>query len=253
MTSPLIRLFNTATSYIPILEGQAPAELTDKAPAALSVNSPEQALRKLHNALQEAHPEAGAPYWRVRCWGLVCWQPIYLALICVYQLKSVPLNLQALTQNQQATMVAGYQLPDGEWQEGDKEDLIAAICQQLGVFFTELEEVHRDLFGGRSVLYQTLLADQLLASLIVAGQLFSEFNAAEISAEFQRWAKALKLPLTPLKGFQNNTPAKPIFVRQTCCLHFRRSDGELCSNCPRLQAKQARENKKTPAISLTSV
>lgn len=244
MKKPLIRLFNTAASYIPILEGQVPAELTDKTPVALSANSPEHALYKLHNALQEAYPEAGAPYWRVRSWGLVCWQPIYLALICVYQLKNVPLNLQALTQSQQATMVAGYQLPEGQWQEGDKEGLIAVICQQLSVFFTEFEEVHRDLFGGRSVLYQTLLADQLLASLIVAGQLFSEFNTAEISAEFQHWAKALKLPLTPLKGFQNNAPAQPIFVRQTCCLHFRRSDGELCSNCPRLQEKQARVYKK---------
>jgi len=244
MEKPLPRLFKTAASFIPILKGRMLNTPADRDIGSLSADEPDQALRTLHHALQEAHPEAGAPYWRVRSWGLVCWQPIYLALICVYQLKSVPLNLQALTQNQQATMVAGYQLPEGEWQEGDKEDLIAVICQQLGVFFTEFEEAHRDLFGGRSVLYQTLLADQLLASLIVAGPLFSEFNTAEISAEFQHWATALKLPLTPLKGFQNNTPAKPIFVRQTCCLHFRRSDGELCSNCPRLQAKHAKEHKK---------
>ncbi|MEL0612339.1 siderophore ferric iron reductase [Marinomonas arenicola] len=244
MEKPLPRLFKTAASFIPILEGRMLNTPADRDIGSLSADEPEQALRTLHHALQEAHPEAGAPYWRVRCWGLVCWQPIYLALICVYQLKSVPLNLKALVQNQQATMVAGYQLPDGEWQEGDKEDLIAVICQQLSIFFTEFEEAHRDLFGGRSVLYQALLADQLLASLIVAGQLLPEFNAAKISAEFQRWAKALKLPLTPLKGFQNNTSAKPIFVRQTCCLHFRRSDGELCSNCPRLQAKHAKEHKK---------
>ncbi|MGB7392532.1 siderophore ferric iron reductase [Marinomonas sp.] len=244
METPLPRLFKTAASLIPILDGRMLNTPADRDIGSLSADEPDQALRTLHHALQEAHPEAGAPYWRVRCWGLVCWQPIYLALICVYQLKSVPLNLQALVQNQQATMVAGYQLPDGEWQEGHKEELINTICQSLARLFKTLQHAHMALFGGNPILYQTLLADQLLASLVVAGQLFPAFDEAAINTDFKHWANALALPLTPLKGLQYSPDKKVRFVRQTCCLHFRRCDGALCSNCPRLQAKHAREHKK---------
>ncbi|REG83857.1 siderophore ferric iron reductase [Marinomonas pollencensis] len=235
--NPLDLLVHTAVSFIPILEGDILFTPEDNAILSLSAGEPEKSLTILHSTLKQAHPEAGAPYWRVRCWGLVCWQPLYLALICVYQLKSVPLNLQHLVQRQQNTMVAGYQLAPGQWQTGAQGDLIQMVCQSLSIMFKTLQDAHLALFGGKPVLYQTLLADQLLASLLVAGKLLPECDEAAMTTDFRHWAEALKLPLTPLKGLQVSADQTTQFVRQSCCLHFRRDDGALCSDCPRQKTK----------------
>ena len=241
------RLFNTARSYIAVLDGQESLSNEKPSTTSLSATNPEPALRVLHKTLQEAHPETGAPYWRIRCWGLVCWQPIYLAIICVYQLKAIPLHLQNLEQKQQGEMVAGYCLPDGIWQEGNHETLIKTACEQLSILFQSLENAHVEAFGGQPALYKGLLADQLMSALIAIKNILPDEQKYDLEGDFRLWAQAMNLPLKPLKGLSLQTDKTPVFVRHTCCLHFRREGGELCSNCPRLLTKSAKQKQKCSA------
>ncbi|WP_137168835.1 siderophore ferric iron reductase [Marinomonas sp. FW-1] len=235
------RLFNTARSYIPALDGEEGR--SDEMPntANLSAKNPEQALRVLHNKLQEAHPETGSPYWRVRSWGLVCWQPVYLAMICVYQLKAIPQRLQDLEQKQSGEMIAGYCLPDGIWYEGNHEFLISRVCQQLNVLFQSFANAHVDAFGGQPALYRGLLADQLMSALIAIGNRLPIEQKFDLEQDFRDWAEAMTLPLKPLAGLRLQETDAPVFVRHTCCLHFRRDDGKLCANCPRLRTKNTKK------------
>jgi siderophore ferric iron reductase len=238
------RLFNTARSFITVLDGQEGVSDEKQSVTRLSTKNPEPALRVLHKTLQEAHPETGAPYWRIRCWGLVCWQPIYLAMICVYQLKAVPLSLKAIEQKQSGEMVAGFCLPDGIWQEGSHEALIIMVCEQLNSLFQSLETVHVNAFGGQPALYKGLLADQLMSALIGIGNLLPDEQKHNLAEDFRLWAQAMNLPMKPLEGLNLQTAKTPIFVRHTCCLHFRREGGELCSNCPRLHTKSAKKKQQ---------
>ncbi|NLQ17116.1 siderophore ferric iron reductase [Marinomonas sp. M1K-6] len=237
----LDRLFRTAKSYIAALDGQESVSAESKIDTVfLSSEKPAQALQALHQTLREAHPETGAPYWRVRCWGLVCWQPIYLAMISVYQLKAVPLSLHEIEQKQQGEMIAGYVLADGEWQEGCHEALIKAASEQLNRIFMPFETAHVEAFGGRPALYKGLLADQLMSALIAVRNVLPDEQKHTLEKDFCRWAHAMNLPLKPLAGLAPQTAAAPVFVRHTCCLHFRRDQGELCANCPRLHKRSAK-------------
>lgn len=242
MERPLDRLFTIAKSYIAVLDGQESGSQHDKPSTPyLSVKEPDSALMTLHQTLQEAHPETGAPYWRIRCWGLACWQPIYLAMICVYQLKTVPLRLQEIEQKQQGEMVCGYLLPDGAWQEGSHETLIQIASEQLNILFSSLQNTHVTAFGGRAALYQGLLADQVMSALIAISSLLPDQHKGRLKGDFTLWASAMNLPLKVLEGLQHQESEAPMFVRHTCCLHFRRDEGELCSNCPRLHKKKKRD------------
>lgn len=52
-----------------------------------------ETMARLHNYLQRQYPEAGARYWRARAWGLLIWQPIYLAVIAAHRCQIIlPLN-----------------------------------------------------------------------------------------------------------------------------------------------------------------
>lgn len=238
------RLFNTARSFIAVLDGQEGVSDEKQSVTWLSAKNPEHALLVLHNTLREAHPETGAPYWRIRCWGLACWQPIYLAMICVYQLKAVPLRLQDIEQKQSGEMVAGYFLPDGIWQEGSHETLIKTASEQLNIMFQSFETAHVDAFGGRPALYQGLLADQLMSALIAINNLLPDEQKYNLETDFQLWAQEMNLPLKPLAGLSQQETETPVFVRHTCCLHFRRDGGELCTNCPRLHTKNAKQKQQ---------
>lgn len=245
MERQLDRLFKTAKSYIAALDGQESGTQHDKPSTPyLSIKAPDSALMALHHTLKEAHPETGAPYWRIRCWGLACWQPIYLAMICVYQLKAVPLYLQEIEQKQNGEMVAGYFLPDGIWQEGTHETLIQTASEQLNTLFSLLQNTHVEAFGGRPALYKGLLADQLMSALINIGSLLPNQHTSRLKSDFKQWASAMDLPLRALEGLKQQASAQPIFVRHTCCLEFRCDAGELCSNCPRQHTRLAKNTQQ---------
>lgn len=233
----LDRLFVESKTYLAPLQGSELDNDLEGSPVLLSPTSTDSFLVNLHLALNKAHPEAGAPYWRVRSWGLSCWQPIYLALLCVYRLNYIPSTLDRLHQFQQQAHIAGYALPRGEWLSTHPEAMIQYGASQLNVLFKAFLTSHIILFGGNRIFYKALLADQLMTALI---SIHSSKNTKQIQHEYALWAKSLDLPMIPLTKLIQ-TSEQISFVRQTCCLHFRRDDGEVCTNCPR-QHKKSQEN-----------
>lgn len=53
-------------------------------------------IERLYRYLSLQYPEAGPRYWKTRGWGLLIWQPIYLAVIAAHKCQMVlPLNEMA--------------------------------------------------------------------------------------------------------------------------------------------------------------
>ena len=238
MKGHLEHLFSDSKEFLGLLQGRELETHLTESPMLLSSASAQPCLNNLRIALNKAYPEAGMPYWRIRSWELSCWQPVYLALICVYHIKHVPSTLSQIHQDQKQDYISGYAMFDGDWFSGEHEALVQYATQQLKTLFDALQAAHLDVFGGREVLYQAILADLLMASMINAGQAFATKEAIE--SEFLLWAKWLELPTTPSKNIIKGTD-KLTFNRRTCCLHFRRDDGDLCDNCPRLKKEKMKQ------------
>ena len=235
------RLFLSASQCIPALAGKEArvnrlAQGEANADKALALTLSVQSLEALHGELARRFPEAGSSYWRIRSWGLVNWQPIYLALICVYQLNCVPTSLGRMKQTRTQDYVAGYELEDDAWQAGNRDQLIYLAGCQLNQIFSSSKETFIDLFGGKPVMYQALLADQFIESLVQATH-FSLLCREQLVNDLPLWAKILNLPFVAMRGLMCERD-EVRFIRHTCCLHYQREDGDLCITCPRHKSKK---------------
>ena len=69
-------------------------------------------LKRLHAALAQRYPEAGAAFWAVRVWTNITWQPAYLAVIGIHMQGVLP-DLRGLSQKGEGIHIDGYRLLPG--------------------------------------------------------------------------------------------------------------------------------------------
>lgn len=228
-------LFSAAEQLIPSLKGR----LVEGEVPLLAGADTGMALA-LHDHWRLAHPEAGPAYWLTRSWGMLCWQSIYLAMVAVYRVGAVP-ALDKLGQHYQAGLVSGFSLPAAPLIRGEREVLIAAAGQRLRRHWQALFEMVASELRLRPGFVRPLLADDLLAALVRVPDFFTEVSRAEVAAHASLWLAACGLPAEHLAGWRQAADltevasAAPGYVRQRCCLHYKRRDGALCDNCPRQQ------------------
>ncbi|HDZ8829295.1 TPA: siderophore ferric iron reductase [Aeromonas dhakensis] len=232
-------LFAAAAGLIPSLKGRLVA--AGEAEALLTATkqaTPAEVAATLHEYWRLAHPEAGPAYWLTRSWGMLCWQSIYLAMVAVYRLRAVP-ALERLGQGYQDGLVSGFTLPAEPMIKGEQEVLIKAAGERLQAHWQALFAALGQVQRLRPGFVRPLLADDLLAALVRVPEFFDEVTPAEVVAHAPHWLAACGLPAEHLAGWQPAPwpPAAGLvgYVRQRCCLHYKRRDGELCANCPRRQ------------------
>lgn len=230
-------LCEAASSLIASLKGEPVA---GEAPLLMASgtrqSAPELALA-LHEHWRHAHPEAGPAYWLTRSWGMLCWQSIYLAMVAVYRAGTVP-ALDRLGQGYQGGLVSGFSLPVAPMIRGEREVLIAAAGTRLRSHWQQLFELMAGVQRLRPGFIRPLLADDLLAALVRVPDFFEEVARDEVARDAPLWLAACGLPSEHLAGWrplQAQPAGEPAYVRQRCCLHYKRRDGELCGNCPRRQ------------------
>ncbi|MGY6036795.1 siderophore ferric iron reductase [Aeromonas sp. AE23HZ002T15] len=229
----------TASSLIASLKGEPVAGETPLLVASGTRQPAPELARALHDYWRLAHPEAGPAYWLTRSWGMLCWQSIYLAMVAVYRVGAVP-ALDRLGQGYQAGLVSGFTLPVEPMITGAREVLIAAAGTRLRTHWQQLFELMGSVQRLRPGFIRPLLADDLLAALVRVPDFFGEISREEVAAHAPLWLAACGLPSEHLAGWNSlqappGVEAVPGYVRQRCCLHYKRRDGELCGNCPRRQ------------------
>lgn len=212
------------------------------------------ALEALLAHWKVAYPEAGRAYWSLRCWGILIWQPIYLGVIGVHTAQRA-LSLDRFEQPIENGWTREVRLPDHAPAPGDPIALIdlaaceiAACCAQI---FDELARVIRLNTHAAS----GMQADCVLAALLALRPTRPDWNHAHVEALGERWLTALALAgRSSFFSYARSDGSSALALdRQTCCYHYRRRDGELCSTCPRLEKREriARLNAERDATSAT--
>ncbi|MEF1192735.1 siderophore ferric iron reductase, partial [Vibrio parahaemolyticus] len=88
MSEPFFpQLFQTSQTITPYLHGDIGRIESDAIHIDNDINP---IVQELYRQLSETYPESGRAYWLTRTWDLLCWQPIYVALVSIYGFQSLP-------------------------------------------------------------------------------------------------------------------------------------------------------------------
>lgn len=197
-----------------------------------SINSAEQ-IKRLYFCIAETHPEAGNSYWLTRTWDLICWQPVYLAFISIYGLKSLP-DFNHFAQHSKHNFIAGYRFSSPHHVHSEVEELIPLAAEQLTTLFDDYRQQINRWTRIRPGFTNHLLADLLLRCLTLLQEHEPNLENDYILDQAKRWLSAFGLPTKHLASLQVNTDSGKLkLVRMSCCLVYKCHSGNLCEDCPR--------------------
>ncbi|MDG9671436.1 siderophore ferric iron reductase [Hahella sp. CR1] len=228
---PLDALLRAAALAHPALTGEISVDNTGLI-CAKADN--QEVLTQLHNYWRNACPEAGAPYWAVRSWTMLVWQPTFIAVAAVH-IVGAAAPLSELGQKYAKGVVAGFRTPPVALPTAAIERLIelsgAELAQVCEGFLEQLNRIAKV----KPLIAKRLVADSLLSALSRLSLLSAPPDNDEIQHWAQAWLKAMDLvgysSLTPIP--LHNGRLQLTLDRKACCLHYLRQDGELCASCPK--------------------
>ena len=191
-------------------------------------------LRDLYDQLEATYPKAGEPFYAVRLWTNLIWQPAFLAVIAVHAHGALP-QLDQISQQRQGIHINGFRLPPGPQQKADLETLIASAGAYLRVLtdamLVDINAITR---------LKPLPAKRLLADRMLGLMLRLLHYQPGITVHEQRRLSALWLAAMGLSGHGDlETLALDdgsdilITARKGCCLDYRAMPGTYCSSCPK--------------------
>ncbi|HDZ56769.1 MAG TPA: siderophore ferric iron reductase [Pseudomonas xinjiangensis] len=199
-----------------------------------SVENPAR-IASLHGHWQQAHPEAGPHYWSTRSWTLLIWQPVYLSLLAVHLANRAPCLAQ-MGQSVESGFVGGFCLPEHCPHKGAEETLIRFAAEQINDFTEQQLNEFNSVSSIYPKLARLLVADCVRAALLLV-QRQQGLSNAQLRGVERSWMEALGLPGASalIEVCLDDGRACLALSRKACCQHFRRSDGEPCSSCPKLK------------------
>ncbi|MCG5076883.1 siderophore ferric iron reductase [Paraburkholderia tagetis] len=221
----------------PPASGQDPLHVC---PAPHACESNRAALDALLAHWSRACPEAGRAYWAARCWGILIWQPVYLSVIGVHAARRA-LSLASFAQPIAEGWTREVRLHDHAPAVGDTGTLIALAACEIAASCAQIHDDLAAVIRVNPVTARGTQADVVLAALLAASKARPEWRHADIEATGRQWLAALDIDgCGGYFAFERSDGSRALALeRRTCCYHYRRRDGEMCSTCPRL-AKQER-------------
>ncbi|MZI93908.1 siderophore ferric iron reductase [Vibrio sp. CAIM 722] len=228
-------LFEKARSVTPYLDGKICSPDNN-----VLLSSPQKQpeisawIKELYQALERNHPEAGSSYWLTRTWEILCWQPIFLSFIAVYdyELNAVP-PISQIAQYRDDTFVTGYSFKNGQWKTSDHQGLIRHCAHELNVLFEGYREAMSDWTRIRPGFTRHLIVDAILTNVARLRATIDNFSDDDVIQEATYWLEALDLPLKHLDVYKRKEGTGTLrMVRASCCQDYRRDGGHVCCNCP---------------------
>lgn len=248
-TTEQVRLRTLAQSMHPALEARdltALSEMADRGgelasgdslPLIRASGENRAAILALYRHWQAQFPEAGAPYWSVRCWTLLHWQPCFLAVTAVHGVGVVP-PLAALKQVLSGQgIVAGYQLPAQGWRQAEQQSAISEAGTMLARLCDHLLHQLNQVTSLKPLSARRLVADTLLLALRELPRIIPGVTPRQVLALSQQWLAATGLArqsaLVPVRLDSGRQAL--VLDRKGCCMDYRREGGAVCASCPRLK------------------
>lgn len=228
------QLFDQCQQVTPYLKGELGSAGRGMISGKQS-NLPE--IKSLYRDLQSNTLEAGKVYWLTRSWDLLTWQPLYLAFVAIYNMKSLP-DLRNMSQHRKQGLVAGFRFDDTQCATGDYECLIHQAGQQLSKMF-EHYRAELDLWSRcRPGFVQHLVADAILARLLEVQKQHKDMSDQFILHHAKLWLKAFNISEKHLSSlYISKLDSKLTLSRTSCCSVYKTKSGKVCDNCPRLKQK----------------
>jgi len=222
-------LFRLTAGVSPLLKGElGPARAGD-----ICRSRSASQLAQLYDYWRQTHPEAGRGYWAVRSWEMLIWQPVIISVSGCYGLSSA-FAISNIGQGYSDGLVAGYRLPRSCAFQGAIPQVVARAGAELAQLAGALLEQLQQICRLRPKLAYALLSDQLASNLAQVPRVSPAISMALMERQLPLWLKAMNLPQRPLVTGEHFT-----IERISCCLHYRRDDGQLCDNCPKHLSRHA--------------
>lgn len=222
----LSKLLKLAKGYHSALK--VPEQSTDW----LDIQSSSLLIARLHQYWQQQYPAAGRSYWAIKSWGMLYWQPVYLALISVHELN-MSFSLQNFKQHYQQGVIAGLQLHTIKLHHhSNHQHAINNMAAQLKLYLAKLHTDLNQVTRLNERMAMSLMADTLLAILVIHGKRRSNFDIQAIAAY---WLNALEITEAGKFTVFTCCSKAPLIglERKTCCLHYKIGDVAKCVNCPK--------------------
>ena len=187
-------------------------------------------IDRLYTSLRLQHPEAGTRYWRSRGWGLLIWQPIYLAVIATHKCQlTLPLN--EMGQNFPVSGIpSGILFRRGQFKLGEINDCVKGTaedlmrgCQQLHTCWSESGLTRK-------------CADRMVADCVLSALLMVYPQQAEEAETFGHlWLTTMGLQSAAgFIRYKNHAgEARLALLKRGCCFRYLCHGCSPCAICPR--------------------
>jgi siderophore ferric iron reductase len=190
-------------------------------------------LGALRDQLAATYRQAGSPFWAVRLWTNLLWQPAYLCVIAVHLHGAVP-DLAGFAQRRSGIYINGYRLRAAPMWSGTPENMIERAAGQLKAMATIMLEEINTLEKLRPVPAQRLLADRMLGLMVWLSHKRRDLTLEQVEDFSNRWMAALGLTgQGALERVEAGGQRLLIVKRKGCCLDYLIDPDRLCATCPK--------------------
>jgi siderophore ferric iron reductase len=191
-------------------------------------------LRTLYARLEESYPSAGQPFYAVRLWTNIMWQPAYLAAIGVHVHGALP-DLRRLSQSRQNLDINGYRLEPAPQRRGTTEELIALAGAELRAMAdTVLAEINT-VTKLKRIPALRLLTDRMLGIMVRLGHYQPGLTLEQKQNYCDLWLSSMGLTgHGALETLRLHTGEDVLIIaRKGCCLDYLAFPDTYCSSCPK--------------------
>lgn len=206
-------------------------------------------IETLHARLEAQYPQAGLPFYAVRLWTNLLWQPAYLAVIATHAHEAVP-SIGLISQQAKGADISGFRLRPGPQRGGTQEERIALAGAELRSFADSVLAEINSVTKLKRLPALRLLTDRMLGLMVRLPQYRPGTDLIEQQRFCTLWLAAMGLTgqgdieiISLADGRQ-----VPITARKGCCLDYLAFSGAYCSSCPKQDDKLRITRQTTEAM-----
>jgi siderophore ferric iron reductase len=191
-------------------------------------------LATLHERIKASYPTAGQPFYAMRLWTNLIWQPVYLAVIGVHLHGGLP-EIGHISQTTRNIYVDGYRLAPGPQYRSELEPMIAKAGADLRTFADAVLLEINSLTKLKRVTAQRMLGDYILGMM----KRLRHYRPGTSVEDQQRycalWLDAMGLKDAGRLDIIDLPDGRPFAIQECkgCCLDYLAMPGTYCDCCPR--------------------
>jgi len=191
-------------------------------------------LETLYGRLEAAYPQAGQPFYAVRLWTNLMWQPAYLAAIAVHAHGALP-DIAGAAQAIRGIDVNGYRLAPGPQRRGSTEELIGLAGAALRAMGDAILSEINGITKLKRVPALRLLTDRMLGIMVRLNTFDPAIGLAERRRYCALWLAAMDLVgQGDLETLDLDDGRQVLIIaRKGCCLDYLAFPGTYCASCPK--------------------